>query len=206
MAGLDWGVIDAARVARTPFDHVALDQVLEGGCAAAIPGEFPDIRNSGSFSLADAPPGRALVGLIDDLLSERFRRRMETLFEVDLSDRPTLVTLRGQCSPRDGTIHTDSKSKVLSLLLYLNADWPTPEGRLRLLRNGASLEDVAVEAPATLGSLVIFRRSDRSWHGHTPFSGQRRVLQLNYLQSARASVVGSIRHRVSALMKQHVAG
>ncbi len=205
MAGLNWGVIEAARLARDPFDHIALPQVLEPACAAAIPLEFPRIRSSGSFSLGDAPPGPALQSLIEDLLSERFRRRMEDLFDVGLAGRPTLLTLRGQCSPRDGRIHTDSKSKVVSLLLYLNETWPTREGRLRLLRSGTSLDDARVEIPPTMGSLVAFRRTDASWHGHTPFEGQRRVLQLNYLETARASVVAAIRHRLSAFTKPLVS-
>lgn len=204
MAGLDWRVIEAARLARDPFDHIALAQVLEPACAAAIPQEFPQISSPGSFSLDDAPPGPALRGLIEDLLSERFRRRMEDLFDVGLVGRPTLVTLRGQCSPRDGRIHTDSKSKLVSLLLYLNETWPTREGQLRLLRSGKSLDDAPVEIPPTLGSLVAFRRTDASWHGHTPFDGQRRVLQLNYLETAHASVVGVIRHRLSAFTKRLV--
>ena len=56
MAGLDWDVLEGARLVRDPFDHVAIAQILTPDCAAAIPGEFPDIRASGSFSLADAPP------------------------------------------------------------------------------------------------------------------------------------------------------
>jgi hypothetical protein len=130
---------------------------------------------------------------------------MERIFDLELTDRPALVTLRGQCSARDGRIHTDSRSKILSLLLYLNEGWQSPEGRLRLLRTPYDINDYAVEIPPTLGSLVGFSRGDGSWHGHTPFIGQRRVLQLNYLQSARASWVGGLRHRLSALSKQRVA-
>jgi hypothetical protein len=204
MAGLDWQAIEAARLARHPFDHIALAQALEPDCATALSLEFPQIRSPGSFSLGDAPPGPALRGLIEDLLSERFRRRMEDLFDVGLAGRPTLVTLRGQCSPRDGRIHTDSKSKLVSLLLYLNETWPARDGQLRLLRSRTSLDDAPVEIPPTMGSLVAFRRTDASWHGHTAFDGQRRVLQLNYLETAHASVVGTIRHRLSALTKRLV--
>src|SRR5258708_1644105 len=120
MPGLNWPVIERARLAREPFDHIALGQVLEPGCAAAIPGEFPVIRSSGSFSLDDAPPGPALAGLIEDLMSDRFRGHMARIFELDLKDRPAVVTLRGRCAARDGRVHIDSKSKVLSMLIYLN--------------------------------------------------------------------------------------
>ncbi|MDB5496994.1 MAG: hypothetical protein JWP28_1025 [Phenylobacterium sp.] len=205
MVGLDWRAIEAAKLVREPFDHIALNQVLEPECASALPQEYPAIRSPGSFSLADAPPGPVLNGLIADLLSQRFRTQMERVFELDLEDRPAVVTLRGQCSSKDGRIHTDSKSKILSLLLYLNAGWVGGEGQLRLLRSESDIEAHAVEIPAGLGSLVAFRRTDDSWHGHTPFVGQRRVLQLNYLQSTRASLVGVLRHRISAMSKRRVA-
>lgn len=205
MAGLDWRALEAAELVRAPFDHVAIPQVLEAACAAAIPGEFPAIRSPGSFSLADAPPGPALSALIDDLMSERFRAQMARIFQLDLANRPAVVTLRGQCSERDGRVHTDSKSKVLSLLIYLNEDWPCRDGQLRLMSREDGFLAAPVEIPATLGSMVAFRRSDNSWHGHAPFVGQRRALQFNYLQTARASLVGQVRHRLSAFTKQLVA-
>jgi SM-20-related protein len=205
MRGLDWGAIEGAELVRVPFDHIAIPQVVDAECAAAIPAEFPPIRSPGSFSLADAPPGPALGRLIDDLLSDRFREHMARLFEMDLQGRPASVTLRGQCSGRDGRIHIDSKSKVLSLLIYLNAGWSGGEGQLRLLADKDGFDSAPVEIPASLGSLVAFRRSDKSWHGHSPFIGQRRALQLNYLQSHRDSMVGLLRHRLSAFGKQLVA-
>ncbi len=205
MPGLDWSALEAARLKTEPFDHFTVAQVLEPGCAAAIGEAFPQIRAAGSFSLTDARPGPALTALIDDVQSERFKRQMERLFGLTLDDAPCLVTLRGYCSGRDGAIHTDSRSKILSLLLYLNDDWATDQAQLRLLRGERDIEDYAVQVPATFGSLVGFRRSDGSWHGHTAFEGRRRVLQLNYLRSARAAWLGAVRHRISALTKSPVA-
>jgi SM-20-related protein len=201
MAVLNWTRLDAARLQTDPFDHLAVADALRPAAAAALPAEFPKISGMGSFSLKDAPPGPVLKQVIAELESDRFRALMSERFDIDLSDKPTTVTLRGECGARDGYIHTDSKSKILSLLLYLNADWTSPEGRLRLLRNGRDLSAAAVEIPPTMGSLVVFRRSDRSWHGHTVFTGQRRSLQFNYVRSERTSLVSDIRHRVSAMMK-----
>ncbi len=205
MAGLNWNAIEAAQLSQDPFDHFLVEGALSPACAAAVGHEYPAIHSPGSFSLADARPGAVLSDLIADMESPRFRREMERIFNLDLEDKPVVVTLRGQCSTRDGRIHTDSNSKILSLLLYMNEGWQSPEGRLRLLRNDHDIENYAVEVPPTLGSLVGFVRSDQSWHGHTPFTGQRRVLQLNYVQSARVSWVGAIRHRLSAISKQRVA-
>jgi len=205
MDGLDWNALAAATRARAPFDHAIVPQALSAEAAAAIPAEFPPIRQPGSFSLADAPPGPWLSAVIADLSSDRFRQLMAQLFEVDLTGRPTLVTLRGQCGARDGRVHTDSTTKILSLLLYLNDDWSAPDGRLRLLGPDRDLARPAVEVSPALGTLLAFRRSDGSWHGHTPYVGQRRVLQLNYLTSAKDSMASALRHRLSALSKRLVA-
>ena len=205
MNGLNWQILDSAVLRREPFEHFHVSDALSADCAAAVWADYPDIRDSGSYSLSDARPGPALEALIADLESERFKRVVERVFAIDLSDRPTLVTLRGHCSARDGKIHTDSRSKVISLLLYLNRDWSGGEGQLRLLRDRTDIDAQAVEIPASMGSLVAFRRSDRSWHGHSRYVGPRRVLQLNYLRSTRASWIGGLRHRLSALAKDRPA-
>lgn len=126
---------------------------------------------------------------------------MEEKFDLDLSHAATTVTLRGRSGHRDGFVHTDSRSKILSLLLYLNEGWRGGEGQLRLLRKQGDLADPAAEIPANLGSLVVFRRSDRSWHGHTFYEGERRVLQFNYVRGGLATAMSAIRHRLSALAK-----
>ena len=40
-----------------------------------------------------------------------------------------------------------------------------------------------MEVPPTEGTLLAFRRSNNSWHGHKPFSGLRRVIQFNWVTS-----------------------
>ena len=69
---------------------------------------------------------------------------------------------------KDGSIHTDSKTKIITVLLYLNEAWDAAGGRLRLLRSGTDLENYVAELPPSNGTLLIFRRSDNSWHGHKP--------------------------------------
>lgn len=205
MAGLDWDALEAAPLRTDPFDHFHLAQALDPRTAARIPAEFPRITAPGSFALADAPPGPLLAGVIAQLQSQRFRALMAAKFDVDLSRRATTVTLRGASGLRDGFIHTDSRSKVLSLLLYLNEDWRGGEGELRLLRGPGDIEAYAAQIPAHLGSLVVFRRTAASWHGHTPFVGRRRVLQFNYVRADYTTVMSAVRHRLSALVKPRIA-
>ena len=205
MSSLNWKAIEAAPLRHDPYDHILVAESLTDAAAAAIPIEYPEIRKPGSFPLAEAQPGPVLADVIADLNSDRFRAIMSKLFDVDLEDRPTTVTLRGRCGDRDGNIHTDSKSKILTLLLYLNEGWTGGDGQLRLLRNGHDLEAVAAEVPPTMGTMLVFKRTDRSWHGHTRFIGPRRVLQFNYVQSEKDSVLSRLRHGVSAFAKQRGA-
>mgnify|MGYP003327121918 CR=1 FL=1 len=60
---------------------------------------------------------------------------LEKKFNVDLSDSEVVSTLRGYSRERDGQIHTDSKSKILTVLLYLNHEWKEETGNLRMLSN-----------------------------------------------------------------------
>ncbi len=53
----------------------------------------------------------------------------------------------------------------------MNPRWEQAGGRLRLLRSATDIEDVLVEVPPEEGTLVAFRRSDNSYHGHMAFDG-----------------------------------
>ena len=52
-----------------------------------------------------------------------------------------------------------------------------------MLRREA-LEDPAAEVSPAEGNVFAFLRSDHSWHGHTPFVGERRVVQVAWLRDA----------------------
>jgi hypothetical protein len=198
---LDLAAVAAAPLRLHPFEHILVDNALRAEGADAVAASYPCILKPGSFALADLDIGPAVRELIQELDSDAFRCLMEDKFEVDLTGRPTTFTLRGACGAKDGQIHTDSKSKILTVLIYLNDGWTPGGGRLRLLRNGTDLEDFAEEIEPTFGKMLVFRRSDRSWHGHRPFQGPRRVLQMNYVVSGEASLVSTLRHRLSALAK-----
>jgi hypothetical protein len=52
------------------------------------------------------------------------------------------------------------------------------------------------------GRLLAFRRSDRSWHGHLPAEGERRVVQVNWVTSQAMADKELRRHRRSAWIKR----
>jgi SM-20-related protein len=202
MGFLDLGALRSATVSHDPFDYLVLERFVKPETRAAIAADYPAIRKPGSFALEDVEVKGALAGLIDELGAEPFRHAIEEKFAVDLDGRATTFTLRGMCGDKDGYIHTDSKSKIVTVLIYLNDDWAPDGGRLRLLRNNRDLEAYAAEAPPNFGALVAFRRSERSWHGHKPFIGERRVLQMNWVTSESVAQWQRLRHRLSAAVKR----
>ena len=123
-------------------------------------------------------------------------------FNIDLTTRPDMITVRGCCSEKDGKIHTDSETKIITILIYMNRAWESSGGRLRLLGSGTDLEDVILEVPPAGGTLLAFRRSNNSWHGHKPFSGPRRVIQFNWVTSEAVVRREQNRHRLSAWLKK----
>src|SRR5438552_15261577 len=111
--------------------------------------------------------------------SYEVRQAFEAKFKVYVANRPDMITVRGCCSEKDGKIHTDSETKIITILIYMNSGWESSGGRLRLLRSGNNLDDTMLEVPPTEGTLLAFRRSNKAWQGHKPFSGPRRVIQVN---------------------------
>ena len=75
-------------------------------------------------------------------------------------------------------------------------------GRLRLLRNGTDIEDYIAEVPPDGGTFIAFKRSDKSWHGHLPFEGERRYVMFNWVRSNAALTRNVLRHKVSASIKR----
>jgi hypothetical protein len=70
------------------------------------------------------------------------------------------------------------------------------------LRNGSDLENYAVEVEPAGGTLLIFKRSDNSWHGHHPFKGKRRAIQLNWVTDQSVVDREQGRHGFSSKIKR----
>ena len=192
----------AAPLHESPFPFVVVPDFLRADCMAAVTRDFPDIRFRGSFPSDKLACGATFARLIAELESDALRAAIEEKFGITLADQHTLITVRGRAHKRDGRIHADTKSKFLTLLLYLNADWPARGGRLRVLRNGRDLSDYVAEVPPTFGHCLIFKVTANCWHGHEPFEGPRRVLQLNYIRDEAALGRHRLRHNVTAKLKQ----
>jgi len=192
----------AAPLVREPYEYVVVPGFVAPEALAKINADYPKIDKAGSYPLGHLEFGSSFQAMVEALESAEFRKAFEEKFGIDLSNRPTTITVRGRSDTHDGNIHCDSASKIITVLLYMNPAWDDSGGRLRLLRSRNDIEDVAAEAPAAGGTLVAFLRSDHSWHGHLPFIGERRVIQFNWVTDAESQRLALLRHRVSASFKQ----
>lgn len=199
---LDLEAFAASPLSRDPFDHVVVERLLAAPDARAVAEDFPQVPRAGSFPLTELARGPRFDALVEELRGDAFRQAVEEKLAIDLAGRPTLVTVRGHARAKDGRIHTDSRWKLVTLLLYVNEGWNDDGGHLRLLRSSASLDDYGVDVAPEAATAVLFRCTPVAWHGHTPFVGPRRAIQLNWVEDESWVRREEGRHRVSSKLKK----
>ena len=163
--------------------------------------DFPNINKGGSFPSEAVSYGESIQALIDSLEGDQMRTILENKFQVDLKDKPVVSTFRGYSRIKDGKIHSDSKTKIITVLLYLNEKWDESYGLLRMLKEKNNIDNYITEIPASMGSMVAFKVTNNCWHGFIPFEGKRCSIQLNYLYREALSQ-HKIRHKLSSFFKK----
>lgn len=204
MSYLNIDRVEAAELKSEPFQYAIVPGFLPPEKLRQVVADYPPMQ-AGSYPLEEVDVTPALQAVIAELDSPAFERAIEKKFGVELAGRPKMYSLRGYCRASDGKIHTDSQDKIITVLLYLNDGWQDPGGRLRLLKNGNDLEDFVAEVPPDNGTLLVFRRSPNSWHGHESFEGVRRSIQMNWMVSESKRGFHKIRHQISARIKKMMA-
>jgi len=199
--------IDLAKFERTkletdPFPYLIVPGFVPAAALGELSRDYPKIDRPGSFPVGDATYGPAFARFLTEIEGPEMRASFARKFGIDLTGRPTMVTVRGQARMGDGQIHTDTDSKLITVLVYMNEAWEAPGGRLRLLRSNASLDDMVAEVPPAAGTLLAFKVTPHSWHGHHPASGPRRVVQLNWVESMGVVRRERLRHGLSARIKK----
>ncbi|MFT5346572.1 MAG: SM-20-related protein [Sulfitobacter sp.] len=171
----------------TPFQHLLVEEFISPDTLARVTDDYPEVPGGGSHYGSTLKIEGAFKEMMDHMQGPEFQKAMEEKFDYDLSNRPITYTVRGFCRAKDGSIHTDSKTKIFTVLLYLNdLAWSIEGGRLRLLNGGSDLEDYFTEVDPKGGTLLVFKRADNSWHGHHPYEGPRRAIQINWLTDEAA--------------------
>ncbi len=180
--------LQTAELHTDPFDFLVVPGFLSPEVVARVNADYPAIETAANHELDKLQYGPAFGALMEELRGPSFATLLGERFDMELASLPTTVSVRKFCERTDGNIHTDHKSKVITVLVYFNEGWDHPDGQLRMLRSGSDIEDYAAQVSPLGGTLLAFRRTDHSWHGHTRFVGERRMVQLNYLDESPLAV------------------
>jgi SM-20-related protein len=199
---IDLDAFDAAPLAREPFPFAMVPRFVKPEAMGPINADYPLVDHPGSFPLPTLQYGPAFAAFIAAIQGPDFTHAVEKKLGVDLKGRPTMVTARGVSAARDGQIHTDSRTKLITVLIYMNNAWEAKTGRLRLLHGPMDLNAVIAEVPPDEGTMLIFKNEPNAWHGFEAFEGPRRVIQLNWVTDAGVVWREQTRHKVSAFFKR----
>ncbi len=202
LPSIDIDAFRATPLKHEPYDYLVVPNFVKPAAFKEIVADYPNVDRPGSFPPASLQIGRRFAAFLEELEQPELRRAMAEKFGIDLEGRPTMITVRGRTRAVDGQIHTDTESKIITVLIYFNQGWEADGGRLRILRGPKDLNDYAEEVSPFAGTLLAFRRSDKSWHGHEPFEGRRRAIQLNWVTDQKVVERELARHRVSAFFKK----
>ncbi|NIX75510.1 2OG-Fe(II) oxygenase [Microvirga terricola] len=183
---LNTEAISQSRYSAEPYPHFLGAGLLREEAIPALRRDFPNITKPGYLTVDDVDLKGSFRALIDQLESPELTEVLSKRFGIDLHPYPRLTTIMKQSQPKYGVIHTDGPSKVMTMLVYMNDAWQEGEGgRLRALYNGTDYEPYACEVPPTMGTVFGFLRTDNSWHGHRPFAGERRVVQIAWIKDQK---------------------
>ncbi|AYO54602.1 MULTISPECIES: 2OG-Fe(II) oxygenase [Acinetobacter] len=191
-----------AVVSNTPYPYFIVENSIVESEVQAVVADFPKLTQGGSYNLEDVEIKPNFDRLLKSVDTPEFRQILTDKFGVNVMEHPMMITLRGFSRQKDGRIHSDSKSKLLTILIYLNESWDAETGRLRILNDNQDINNYVAEINAGPGSLVAFKVTDNGWHGYIPYEGQRQSIQINFLTSEKANAKHKFFHGLSAKVKK----
>lgn len=199
---IDLESIQSARFSKEPYDHMLGSNFLKQDVIDDLKRDFPDIKKPGYLTVEEVALKGKFKTLIDEIEGPELTEVLSSKFGVNLHPYPRLTTIMRKSQPKYGRIHTDGSAKIMTMLVYMNDNWAVgDEGRLRVLYDGEHFEPYAAEVPPVMGTVFSFLRSDRSWHGHKPFSGERRVVQVAWVKDQAQLDRKKQRNKLAQLFK-----
>ena len=205
MSILNLEAFDKAPLQHDPCDFVVVPEFVRPEMIDAVNQDYPQIDEPGNFKPDDLSYGPAFASMLEELYSPVLKQKYIEKFGLDISDNPLQITIRKYSELSDGNVHNDSKGKIITTLIYFNDEWKDDAGRLRLLRSSWDINDYSAEVVPEKGTLIAFRRSERSFHGFKKFEGERRSLQMYYVKPKRKHKDGdeglTLKRRLKRLFK-----
>ena len=202
---LDLERIRNAPVKSDPYPYFIVEQAIAATTAPKVAKDFPDIERPGAINVDDTDYGPAFGTLIEELKGEKLRKLIAEKLDVDLDSRDIVINVRGQMRLTDGNIHTDTPSKLVTVLLYFNEPGEMDKTSLRILKNGRDLDDFVDEVQPRLGNMLVFKVTPNCWHGHRAVPGKRLSLQMNYLSGVKTRGKHQLAHRIVGRMKRKLS-
>jgi SM-20-related protein len=179
---LDFAGFDATPLQRVPCDYLIVPQFVRTEALKRINADYPSIAEPGNFPLEGLSYGPAFGKLVEEMTGAEMRHHFAAKFGIELDHLATTLTVRRYVAPSDGDVHNDSRRKKITVLIYLNEQWDQRGGQLRFVRPSQDVEDFYVEVPPVGGTLVAFRRNDQSFHGFARATGERRNVQMYWVE------------------------
>jgi SM-20-related protein len=202
MSQINLNAISEAPLSREPYSYFLASDFLRKDAIDGLASNFPDINKPGYLTVDEVQMKGQFKSLIEELEGPELTETLSKKFGIDLHPFPRLTTIMKRSQPKYGAIHTDGASKVMTMLVYMNPGWDeNGSGRLRVLYDGAHFEPYAMEVPPVMGTAFAFLRADNSWHGHLPFDGERRVVQIAWVKSQEELDRKRKRNRVAQMFK-----
>lgn len=185
MTVLDLDALRQAPVQHDPCDYVVVPHFVRATTLERVNNDYPRITKPGNFEPEGLDYGPTFAAMLEELSSPSLKALFSEKFGLDLSPYTLQLTVRRYAEASDGNIHNDSKSKIVTVLIYFNKEWPQTEGRLRLMRDPSDIEKYDAEIAPVDGTLFAFCRNEHSYHGFHPFEGERRSLQMYWVKPKR---------------------
>ena len=181
---VDPNAVRNAERSSEPYDYLLTANLLRQDKIDELRRDFPAIDKPGYLTVDEVKLHGRFKQLIAELEGPELTEELSKKFGMDLHQYPRLTTIMRRSQPKYGAIHTDGPSKVMTMLVYMNDAWEQDQGgRLRVLYDDKNYDRYKLEVPPTMGTMFAFLRSDHSWHGHLPFAGERRVVQIAWVKS-----------------------
>lgn len=202
MAVLDLKALETAPVQHDPCDFIVVPNFIRPDMLSAVNSDYPEIGEPGNFPPEELHFGPVFAEMLKELQSDELKDAIARKFSVGLDGFPLQITVRKFSQAEDGNVHNDSKLKVVTALIYFNEAWSHEGGRLRLVRNPDDIDDFGAEVVPSGGTLLVFKRSEGSYHGFKPYAGERRSLQMYYVRPKRAATTESKRLGLKKRLKR----
>ena len=177
---LDLDAVRASPSTRDPSMFTVVKNLVRPADAAAIEADFPAVAESEKSPYAASRAGPKFRQLVEDMQSKEVQHALSKKFGVELVGGSQTITVRGRSARVDGEIPDDAAAGMITVLFYFDEPAERRCGRSRGLRSSTESAGGTAETSPDLGTMIVFRRSDRFNHSPDLYRSARRYLMINW--------------------------